>query len=259
MIVKTVTYPIEYRVFKKEDVLRLSKEIFTIYNRSKSKHVALRFAICAEDNTEYEIHNSDFKSVENTLDIKKINNITMHYHDYDAGKDILINLVQGQNLYSNNNLKVEGSDSKWVDTNYQKFKEIFDSVKPQNNFFLKHNRLIFHFCSVNVGFMILKFIVWLYNYFNVETSSDYEPGLLLIMIENVPFFRYVLLVLMSWMFGAWMLYLFWDMLMKLWPSIEFDFGPEHLKIQKNRRNTIAAIISLIAIPLIIQLLFFLLS
>ena len=51
-------------------------------------------------------------------------------------------------------------------------------------------------------------------------------------------------------FGAFYLR---NWLLSLWPTIEFDFGPEHLNIEKSRRNRILVFITFAVIPIVLTL------
>jgi len=44
-------------------------------------------------------------------------------------------------------------------------------------------------------------------------------------------------------------------LLNLWPEIELDFGPEHLKVEKLRRLRISIVFSIAIIPIILTIVY----
>ena len=178
---------LEYKIFKKEDILKLSKELFADYKKDKSDESYFRIILnCDYDNSTYEINNSDFGSKEELLDIKKINNIKIEFDDYKKKNHVSINLREGDKDYSY--MEINGSDEKWIDHKYQKINDIIGSVEPQSNLFLKYGKIIYHFSSINIGFLFWEIYAWLYYYFGGKPySTTPASGLTLQMtIEKIP-------------------------------------------------------------------------
>jgi uncharacterized membrane protein YjgN (DUF898 family) len=82
--------------------------------------------------------------------------------------------------------------------------------------------------------------------------------------ELNPFFQYLRDHLIFLDIFTWFIVWIWGMsiigglfykLKTLWPSIEFDFGPEHFKKEKRTRKTMWIVLSLIIIPLVLQIIF----
>jgi hypothetical protein len=46
-----------------------------------------------------------------------------------------------------------------------------------------------------------------------------------------------------------------DWILELWPLIELDLGPEHLKIEKRRRARLAIVTAAIVLPILLRVLY----
>ena len=259
---KKISKSISQKIINKEDLFRLSNLTFNEYKKSKSEHKKFNITINCENNEVYKFENINLKKDESVLDLKRILHLSFSFTDYINNKGIAINLSQGNDNW-NNNYVVEGDKESWVNSTNQKIQDILDSIRPQNNLFAKSKRVLFHILSINFGFLFLKILFILLDKFGYKPGDSYQSNPFVFLMDKIidifPFLKYILLALISWAFGACILILFWDKLEiyleDLWPSIEFDFGPEHKKYPKNKRKAIAVIISLIIIPLILQLIF----
>jgi len=247
---KEINIPIKDKIINKDDILRLSKIFWTVYSKNKSTHARLSFTFaCDELDSTYEFENKKLETEEEFLDTKKIKSLSMSFHDYTNSKHIQLNLSHGNTTW--NKLKIEGSDNKWVDAKYNDFKDKIEAIKPQVNWFLKYKKIIYHISSLNVGFLFIK-LLWLIPTKKIpyeELSPFWQ------YVRDSTIIRYATLTVIAWGWGASVLWWVFEKISELWPSVEFDFGPEHFKQEKKTRKTIGIILSLIIIPLILQLLF----
>ena len=81
--------------------------------------------------------------------------------------------------------------------------------------------------------------------------DESPPGWAIYLREHAPIRTLVALALdivvgftPSWMLVEW--------LEKLWPTIEFDFGPEHLKRRKQLRGRFAVIVTVLLLPFTLE-------
>lgn len=255
---KKISRPINQKIFNKNDLLRLSNFIFHEYKKSKSEHKKFNISINCENNESYEFANNNLMKDESVLDFKRILHLNFSFIDYRNNKKINISISQGNSDW-NNNYIVEGDMEDWVNSTNQKLQDILASIKPQNTIFMKSKKILFHILSITFGVLFVKVLVILLVKFDYKSDNTdlSNPFIFLIdkLVNTFPFFKDILAILISWTVGAFLLFPFWNKIEKyleaLWPSIEFDFGPEHKRYSKNKRKAIAVIISLIVIPYIL--------
>ena len=153
-----------------------------------------------------------------------------------------------------NDLSVRGTEKNWVQGTFTDLQEIIESVKPQDNFILRHKGVILHVISIGIGslvYLILNFLI----YDRIKPIQN--PSEFLIGIRD--FFRtnlwayYLLEIFLRWSNGLVFAYYIRKWLVKLWPEIEFDFGPDHMNILKVRRQRIWSVSSLVIIPVLIDI------
>lgn len=259
---KTVTKKIRDKIFKKDDVLRISKKIFDLYKKSKSGDKLFHIELRCDNEETFDIENSDLNNNIELLDIKKILRININFIDYRNDKRIKLNLSPGNDEW-NNGYAVEGKTRAWVDTSVSQLDEILVSVTPQNRQYSKFKKIISNISATSIGFLFLRIVISLLKRFNYQPgeSSSSDPFAFIVKesLNSFNFLIYPLTIITSWMIGSWSLLFFWSNIEKyldnLWPSIEFDFGPEYKKHAKKKRETWGIILSLIIIPILLQFLF----
>lgn len=251
---KEINIPIKDKIITKEDILRLSKIFWTVYSNNKSNHARLSFSFaCNELDSTYKLENKKLETEEEFLNTKKIKSLSMTFHDYTKSKHLQLNLSHGDTSW--NKLKIESSNNRWVDARYNDFKEKIEAIKPQKNWFLDYKKIIYHITSLNVGFLWIK-LIWLLPTKSIpyeELSPFWQ------YIRDSTIIKYLILTILAWGFGISVLWWVFEKLAQLWPSIEFDFGPEHFKKEKRTRKTLGVILSLILIPLVLQIIFWFLT
>ncbi|MCK4808019.1 MAG: hypothetical protein KAS90_00190 [Candidatus Aenigmarchaeota archaeon] len=255
---KKINKKIKDKSFKKEDILKLSNELYSIYKKTTSNNKHFYITINTDNEETFEFENSKLEIDEKILDIKKISHISITFVDSTHNKRIDINLTEGNDKW-NNNFSVEGHITAWVDSNTKKIEEILESIKPQNNFFSKYKGILFHLIAINLGFLFLRILDNLLKRYNYVPTKPENQDLFNFLLESFPILQYLYLILISWVFGMFIVLPLWNkidnLIEKTWPSIEFNFGPEHKNYAKNNRKTMGIICSLIIIPILLQIFF----
>lgn len=241
-MIKKVNFTICNKVIKKEDILLLSDKIFKKYSDSVSDHKKAVFNLSCDDNkqTAYTIENEDLRSEEITIDKKKIDSISMSFIDYKSSKQI--NLRFSREKKYANDLTVEGDDQAWVDSVYAEFTDLIDGITPQNNVIFKNRNKLFIVLSI--------WFAWIFMFISHITIQF--PRSLDIISKFKDYFPFTLSYI--WM-GVYASSVLIRKTEKLWPNIEFDFGPEQFKKEKRNRKIIWIVISLFIIPLLMQIIF----
>jgi hypothetical protein len=230
---------INNKIFKKQDIINiwncfklLKKESL---NPEKSE---INMQIRCYDSTRYESSEGEFLKEGDIFDIKKIESIDLEYRFWDEnGFDkVVLDIKQGE--YGYFNLLVSSSKKDWVVTVFDKFEEIIKSLSPQKDFLKKYSIPLNIVIIIIFEYMFIKLMIYFFPE-NMTRISFWE------IIFNFTFGTFVLFLIMS--------YSIFDYLKKLWPVIEFDFGPEHLKIEKQKRNYLWLWFTVLILPLIISL------
>lgn len=261
---KRISKTIFGKKFNKESLLYIIDEIYKNYENSDSDHKTFSITLHCANYETLEFRDVNFSEKHNEiLDIKKIHQIKIYYIDYRNDKNISLTLSEGDSNYDNN-LGIEGNDIDWVNASEKKLDELFQVVESRKNYFKKYSRLIFHFSALNIGSLALRMFVSLLEKFEyaANTTNDNDNPLSFLLVKFVEIFpplKYLFVFLASWFIGLLIIVWFYDKVEKLFsyvfPSIEFDFGPVHMRKPRKIRKVIATIFSLIILPIILQIIF----
>lgn len=260
---KKISKKLSNKILTKTDIIKLADHLHTVYNSLKSDRKKFLITLHCEDSENYEIENTRFGKNADLLDLKRVDKIEIYLIDYNRDKRISISLNQNEYDWSNT-FAIEGNDESWVNNHNVKINDFVKSWKPQNKLFSKYKSLLFHFISLNIGLLLIRTIIHLLNslgYKSVDSNeNDGLMGFLMDkLISSFPSSKYIIAGILSWFIGMWIVIMFWDNIVryfeKLWPSIEFDFGPNHKRYPKNKRNAIGVVVSLVLIPIILQIIY----
>jgi hypothetical protein len=183
----------------------------------------------------------------------------MTFYDYEISRRIDVSILEGSH-YSNE-LSVRGNDRDWVQGTFSSLKEVIDATRPQDNLILKHKQIVLHVIAIGVGtlvYMVLNFLIFRHFPYDATKIPTNILTALLDFYRSNRFLYYAIFYLVSvflmWLEGMFTLaYPVYYWLMKLWPEIEFDFGPEHMNKHKIRRHRIWIIASLVLIPILVNI------
>lgn len=229
-MVETREKTIKDKVFTKTDI----RNIWGIFNSqprepktSYFSDPSLEVQIICRDETRYESENDELFSDGDIIDLKRVESISIKYRNFKEDKKITIDLMHGNRTYYNNKLTVKGKDKDWVAGVFSRFETLLSSVKPQQHWFLSYKSL---FLLVGTVF----FVIALLSFFTfIEKTSQYIIFAVLFTFPGLALFS-----------------LFIDWVIQLWPSVEFDFGPEHQKVEKNRRIRLGTFFTIAILPLL---------
>lgn len=152
-------------------------------------------------------------------------------------------------------LTISGTDSDWVTARFTQIKELIDTVKIQESWFIDNIKLITHVAAICFGHIALSIATPILELFITPIENPSESlQITRVFFSNNPLMKGLLYLLLIWISGMSFSLIFRDWLLKLWPKIEFDFGPEHLKIIKLRRIRIYQACTIVIIPVLISFL-----
>lgn len=250
---ETRRHKIENRIFKKSDLINIGKVFLKEYEISKEKenHSSISFRLDCVDNSSYESEDLGIFDKENIIDVKRTNSIEMSYYDYELNRSI--NFTLSNEKYSTNVLIVKGYEQNWVNGLFANVKELIDSTEPQNNWIINHKTLILHLSAFGIGIVIYSIFYFLIGQHIEPIKNPSETIInLRTFFGEYSIFGYVYYLLIRWGLGITWAILLRNWLLSLWPEIEFDFGPEHLKIERKRRIRISLFIFVGVIPIIVS-------
>lgn len=260
---------ISQRVFTSKDLVRIANVLDK--QRLDEQHTKKPFKkleyepVNRKDNWAYEVNFEDGTSVEEdspkvfeeewlSLYSRPVE-VTMSYTNYSENRRrISVSLSHGDDHISfRNQITVSGSDEQWVNANFQLLKDCVASVRPQTSWFVRHPNLLLNLVALGLGSSI-NLIVFL-------IVSMYRGPVPRVLQQPPPWFA-AMPPLAAWVFvwvTRWLSGFFWGAwairrwLLDLWPSVEFDFGQEHFKIEKKKRERLNAVWVLAIAPTLVSL------
>ena len=243
----TIREKIENKIFKKEDIKRVFDLINEEYIKSQNKdsHSILTLEVSCIDGTSYESEADDLLCDGDIIDLKTSNGITIDYHDYSQNRKVVFSLAQGE--FSFGSVIIEG-EKEWTSKIFSSLKDIINAVKPQSSWFSKYSGIFLIIGSIVIIILILLILFYLLSF----TGVTDEMVLGFFSFSN-PMFPLFFVILAT--FAIFSMYLLFNWVNRLWPSIEFDFGPEHNKREKSLRRILYVIFSIILIPILLYILF----
>lgn len=232
-MIETRNKEINKKIFTKTDIKNIwglfNSQYLPIEGREHMSRVTMQ--INCQDKTHYESYNDDLLSDGNIFDLKRVTSINMEYYNYDEDKRIEFNIVHSDSPHVNNSLRVKGSDKNWVAGIFSEFEVLLSSIKPQQHWFIKYK----------LGISFIGIVIFTFSFSRLLLSLNPKKDVLDLLDNTILIFCMAFISsLITLNFVSWV--------SKLWPNIEFDFGPEHTKNEKRRRNRLWTFITIILLP-----------
>lgn len=243
---------IRNKIITRADVQKLAKVMYSLYKRKKRNYgLSFRFSASCDDGSSFSSQQMDIFDDDSPITSKKVESITMYYHDVDSGElvEIKISHTFLDNKYYNS-ITVEGNDSNWVNGTIKRFEEIADSFTPQNTLFTKHGQLI--------GTVILVVGVVFINKLVDRLIPALFPSFQMFGVDSLRFESFIIQFLAYMVIGSiWYIPFgrMWWKLLEMYPSVELQIAPDHKLVEKRRRVWLTNIVVLILIPILLQVVF----
>jgi hypothetical protein len=250
------SFDYNWKVFTKDDIRRIAQVLQNSYQEAQEdeRHSSLAYEIHCDGNISYESDSMSIFEDDGLMDTKKTLAIQMYFVDYEEQNKI--DFTISNNRY-HRNLTVRGTENNWVQGTFTTLKEIIDSVQPQTKFTVEYGNLILFFIALGVGSVIFLLLeVFVYSRIGPIQNPTGFIKIMRDFFSTYPWAGYLIDIFLRLVMGisTFAFRIYW-WLLELWPEIEFDFGPEHLKIHKIRRQRMWAVISLIVIPILLGVVF----
>lgn len=211
--------------------------------------VDLSSSATCEDTVVYSSESLSLFEDNSPLRLKRVKSVRMEFYVYAIKAKILIELLHGGGTWRETNISISGCDSDWVNGCLNRLQEIFSSFPPQNTFMRRHKNSARFVLALGFGSLIF----WVLMQFPHAPSTE-QPPIWLLKISELPLGTYVIkyaLILLMGFFPAMYVH---ERLVKCWPSIELQIGPEHSWIESQRRRWLSAALIMGVIPFCINVL-----
>lgn len=248
---RTLWSEIGGKVFTKGDIRALARIVWELYLEDAHALVvaddrgpATSYTLFDESNikasysiafTDGSMVSSDTMDVFNDgewIDLKRAERISMEFNNRIGNRKVGLFIVAGSRRISS--VQVEGPGQEWVDVNYNKIQTIIKAVKPQP---------VWVRCCCSLVVVIAA---------AVSIPICLKMLLLTLIQDILPNAPNTLPYSLPWslgiMFGPVAFALVSSQMPKLWPMIEFDFGPEHMRTARARRKAVEWAIGVVLLP-----------
>lgn len=251
---------IKGRVFTKQDIVAIWGKVNHefLVSQKENHHSSIELTLNCADGTSYESDNSELLNDGDIIDLKKTEAVSIDYFDYELKKRISITLRHGDSsmLSFGSKLTVSGEERNWVAGMFDSLNTVIDAVRPQDFWLIKYKTLMLHVGAFGLGLAVYSLLDFLL-YRHIQPTE--APSENVLALGNFLKENQIVLILIQicgiWLQGIFASYLIRDWVIKLWPSVEFDFGPEHKKIEKMKRQRLGIFLTIVIIPFVISLLF----
>lgn len=237
------------KIFTGEDLRRMAK-IFDKQKTlaAKSDHnVSIAYEVKFSDDTTLETDSPELFSDESLTAPGRPVAVRMSFQNYSLNRHLAISIDHGDSPYAANVAVISADESAWLSENFLALKEAIDKVAPQSFWFRRHKTLLLNLLALGIGSLVTLIID-----LALDTFFPHAPRLI---PPNSPWHQLDPLVdILRWVF-RWGGGFFWGAfgirhwLLSMWPSIEFDFGLDHLKTERVKRQRLIAVGALIVLPI----------
>lgn len=247
------------KIFCKEDILNIVKDIFIELKRDKSKYKRYELVLNCDDGATYEYNlkdgnTSDF--INSVLLLRNIRRIEACYRNYDNDRTINLRIEIGDSNYSfDNSVNIIGNTEVWAYGKYKYYEDLINNVTNKNKYIGRLITLTEHLFYVATGFSVLLLVAVISKV--VGYIPNNEKNLLYLIMDRWIIIRYVVLVLICDYIGM-TLSLFikplnFEWLRKIFPSVDIEWGGNRISKKAKIINSLKGFFQLIAIPLLLGL------
>jgi len=247
---------INWRVITSKNIRQIAQLVSSQHKLSiqEGNHTSISYNLGCEDSVSYKSDSISLFDEGGVLDLKKTNFVQITFDDYTLSRFVDVVLIEGS---YRSHVVIKG-EKDWISSIFIDFTDLIKSIKPQSQFIHKYQGLIFHIMSIAVGYSINS-LIWLLIINNSDFTGITITNKAIITFANFlrinPLIEFIFYIFSFWFGGAFFTSPVLNWIKELWPVIEFNFGPEHQKFIMKRRKRIYFVITMVILPIIIQLFF----
>ncbi len=239
----TATYNIKEKCFTKDKILHIAKKLYSEFsNQSSSLNSTIDFKIEFNDNTSYTKNDLSIFDENDIFNLKKITKFEFTFDNNDETNKQYIKFELTNKNHYISDFCVEGEKS-WAVLIFDELKDIINSAKSQNTLiknYLVNIIITFSFLLLSISLLIPGIV--LFQYSGIELKDKME------IIQQFILSSLILPSVIASMFCALGMQ---GLSKRFFPSIEFSFGPDYLKNEKNKKMMIIGVLSMIILASII--------
>jgi hypothetical protein len=187
------------------------------------------------------------------VDHRASKRIELRYSDHRARR-ISVSLEQEERgSWHKSVFTVSGDDAGWVDTRFAELERVFASVRPQSKLMVRLRWAVIIPAAIAIAYswtVVLsrnvQLLLW-------ATSSSPPPSpVALFLVEHRLILYQIFLIVFAlpWLVLARSLV---GWVERLWPAVEFNFGPERENRRRKVRFRLTVITVLLVLPIVIAL------
>ncbi len=256
---QTKRFQINQRIFKTSDL----KRIISVFDeqaslaRKSDHHYSAEYTIHFSDNTSIESGSSDILE-DASIDIKRPVKIELGFTNYKLERRMSLELTHGNSRYDNK-FFVRASEASWLNNVFSTVEGLIKGAESRSFWFSRHPAILTSLFAVSLGSLatlLIQIIVrsLFPKELNLTPVAIDRIRALGSFIDSFKFWFYLFGWVWKWMWGFTLgAFPLAEWVLGAWPSIDLDFGADHLKIEKMRREKIGVIITLVVIPILISI------
>lgn len=241
------------KIVKLPDIISIGNLIFLEYEKLKNitQYSQFKVELDFEDDTEYRFKNEEFDAVKSYLENKRLEAISIILSSSDPLSIIAFTIKSGDLSYIR--IRVEGTESTWVNGIFKKMEDTVLSWPPQNTVLKRYNKLIALILSLFLGYYFIEIIKLMPSEEKQYSEIPKWVEFIKYLITEYPLSRHIIQSMLGVIPTYFPSILLVDKISTLWPSVELQLGPNHAQVESRRRNIIYSIIILIVLPLLISI------
>jgi len=250
---------IKRKRFRLADIVALAELFVEQANLSRKgkRNFNVSFSLRCRDGTSYQSETPLVFSEEGGAGAKPPQAIEMSFSDYELHRRMTLTAVHG-GAYSDR-FFVSGDDAKWVHDVFLRIRERLDALESTGVWFTQHPLAAGFLGQLGIGCILHLLVVSAVDATaslwrpSPETIEQLRQSIMLRAFAH-PFFQIPFAWFCRWLMGGvwWACCQQW--LMSAYPSIDLDFGPEHMKVEALRRRRIRQFLLIVAVPLCVAFL-----
>jgi hypothetical protein len=256
---------IRQKIFKLDDLKRIAS-VFDEQARLAKKsdhHHTVEYTVHFADDTSFE---SDTPAIldDPAVEIRRPVKVEFDFNNYRSNRRISFSVTHGSSEYGNEFL-IRADEDKWLNDVFMRLEEFIGGAETQSFWFAKHPAVLMNLIALGLGsliYLVLDVLVYAFAFFvihapleiSLSESTGEKLQALRAFLDNGKFLLYLGGWLWKWICGwVWGAIPLTNWLLGAWPNIDLDFGADHLKIEKKKRERIKVALTMIIIPVVLAI------
>lgn len=231
------------------DLFEILRHEIDASREARNEYAAVSVQLECADGTEYEAETATILGEGKEIDKKRVEEIQMRYRDGRKGRSIQVRLSHGSR---DGKASVSGgSEDEWVKATHIRIRELVDSVPPSESWFTRHPTMLF---CILAGVLTTVLALTAYTWWIIEAGLS--PDIPRLEDAGEQYWSSKLDLAFQVKFGVWFFVALTfadsirDWILKAWPNVDLDVGPQQLRSEKLIRGRIATFVTAILIPFV---------